>query len=75
MKTISNEKPVIAEAELISVRKVAELLGCSSRHIYRLCDAGKMPRPIKLGTLVKWRRSELVKWLDSNCPAVSADTE
>lgn len=55
---------------LLDVRAVAALLGCSVRHCYRLADAGRMPRPIKLGQLVRWRRAELLRWLDDGCPAV-----
>lgn len=55
--------------ELLDVNAVAKLLGgCSHRHIYRLSDAGRMPCPIKLGRLVRWRRSELVDWIDHGCP-------
>ena len=57
-------------AELLDVKDVARLLGgCSTRHVYRLADAGRMPCPIKLGTLVRWRRSELQAWIDSGCPS------
>lgn len=57
-------------AELLDVKGVAELLRCSPRHCYRLADVGKMPRPLKLGSLVRWRRAELLDWLNAGCPAV-----
>ncbi len=58
-------------AELLDVRAVAALLGgCSTRHVYRLTDAGRMPRPVKLGALVRWRRAELSDWLSAGCPPV-----
>jgi excisionase family DNA binding protein len=56
-------------AELLDVASVAELCGCSSRTVRRLSDAGKMPRPVKLGSLVRWRRSELQAWIDAGCPS------
>lgn len=60
-------------AELLSVRDVAAMLGgCSVRHIYRLADAGRMPRPLKLGGLARWRRAELMDWLAAGCPPVRA---
>ncbi len=56
-------------AELLDVRAVSELLGsCSIRHVYRLADAGRMPRPVKLGSLVRWRRRELEAWISAGCP-------
>ena len=57
-------------AELLDVRAVAALLGCSARHIYRLADAGRMPRPVKLGQLVRWRRGELEQWVADGCRPV-----
>ena len=57
-------------AKLLDVQAVAEMLGCSTRHIYRLADAGKMPRPVKLGALVRWNRASLQSWLDQGCPSV-----
>ena len=62
-------QPVVS-AELLTVGNVAELLGCSRRHVYRMSDAGRMPRPVKLGQLVRWRRTELYEWLSAGCPSV-----
>jgi excisionase family DNA binding protein len=57
-------------AQLLDVRAVAALLDCSARHIYRLADAGRMPAPVRLGSLVRWRRAELLDWIADGCPPV-----
>ena len=49
--------------EMMTVADVGGLLRCSTRHVYRLCDQGAMPRPIKLGNLNRWRRIDLENWL------------
>ena len=56
-------------AQLLDVRAVAQLLDCSPRHVYRLSDAGRMPAPVRLGALVRWRRQDLDAWLAAGCPA------
>ena len=56
--------------ELVDVETVARVLGCSTRTVYRLADSGKMPRPVKLGQLVRWPRTELERWIADGCPAV-----
>ena len=61
-------------AKLLDVKAVAQLLNCSSRHVYRLSDAGKMPRPVKLGTLIRWNRAEIDDWIAAGCPAVRTIT-
>lgn len=60
------------ERRLLDVRAVAAILGCSWRTIYRLADAGKMPRPVKLGHLVRWDAVALDEWIAAGCPSVRA---
>lgn len=55
--------------ELLPIGEVARLLGCSPRHVWRLADSDRMPRPVKLGAASRWRRAELLRWLDAGCPA------
>ena len=68
--------PLIAGAEpaqaaaLLDVQAVAAMLDCSTRHAYRLADAGRMPRPIKLGALVRWRRTEIEEWIAGGCKSI-----
>jgi excisionase family DNA binding protein len=59
--------PELPAAQLLDVRAVAALLDCSARHVYRLCDGGKMPPPIRLGVLVRWRRQDIEAWLSGGC--------
>jgi len=62
--------------ELLDVKGVAELLGgCSPRHVRRLADSGRMPRPIRLGRLVRWSRAELICWLDGGCQSVRPEKD
>ena len=55
---------------LLSVESVASMLDVSKRHIYRLSDAGKMPRPIKLGGAVRWDGTAISDWIAAGCPPV-----
>ncbi len=64
---MANTLPVKKSA-LLDVANVAQLLCCSVRHVYRLADAGKMPRPLKLGGANRWRRDELEEWILNGCP-------
>ncbi len=71
-------KPLNADAitdghrrAMLSVDDIATTyLGCSTRHVYRLADSGRMPRPIKLGTLVRWPRAVIEQWIADGCPNV-----
>lgn len=57
-------------AELLDVRAVADMLGASTRHVYRMADAGKMPAPVKLGALVRWPRRIVLDWIAAGCPSI-----
>jgi len=59
-------------AQLLDVQTVAEMLDCSQRHVYRLSDSGRMPAPVKLGSLVRWSASSIREWIDQGCPSVRA---
>lgn len=66
----SEPRPAVP-AELLGIRDVCALLGgCSARSVYRLCDAGKMPRGLKLNGMRRWRKAELMEWLAAGCPPV-----
>jgi excisionase family DNA binding protein len=54
---------------LITVHDVAALLTCSARHVWRLADAGKMPRPYKIGALCRWDRTTVERWVAEGCPS------
>lgn len=47
---------------------LAQGLGVSVRHIRRLNAAGKLPRPVRLGRLVRWAADEIRDWLAAGCP-------
>jgi excisionase family DNA binding protein len=65
--------PLPVEAALLDVKAVAALLGCSTRHVYRLTDAGRMPAPVRLGALIRWRRAEIEEWIAAGCPSMQGD--
>ena len=58
-------------ARLLDVGAVAALLGVSTRHVYRLADGGRMPRPLKLGGARRWDRAAIDDWIRSGCPTTS----
>lgn len=55
-------------AELLDVEQFAELLSCSTRTVRRMADSGACPRPVKILSLVRWRRVDIDQWLAAGCP-------
>lgn len=63
-----NNKEKYSELLLLTVKQVADLLGFSRAHIYRLLSEGCMPEPIHLGKLSRWNKKEVFDWVDAGCP-------
>ena len=61
--------PAESTAKLLDVEAVADMLGCSTRHVYRLSDAGRMPRHLKLGSLARWSQESIEEWIRNGCPS------
>jgi excisionase family DNA binding protein len=59
----------VAEALMLDTQDVAKLMKCSDRHITNLRHEGRIPPPVKLGTLVRWPRHTIVDWINAGCPA------
>jgi excisionase family DNA binding protein len=63
------ETATCEQAAMLDVQAVARLLNCSARHVYRLADMGRLPRPVKLGALVRWNRVTVEQWIADGCPS------
>lgn len=61
-----NDQPI--DPLMLTVDGVASLLACSPRTVYRLADSGRMPPPVRLGSLVRWSRQAIDAWVVAGCP-------
>ena len=53
---------------LIDIDDFAKILACSTRHVRRLVDRGRIPQPVKLGALLRWVKTDVDKWIAAGCP-------
>ena len=59
---------------LLDIAMVAEMLSVSPRTVRRMADAGKMPKPLRLGgKLIRWRPDEIAEWISDGCPNMIQD--
>jgi len=52
---------------LLDVKTVAELLGCSARQVWKLRASGRLPEAVRLGRSVKWRQSDVQRFIECGC--------
>ena len=55
-------------ATLLTISQVAAALNCSTKTVYRLADAGKMPPACRIGDLVRWSSEAIDAWIAKGCP-------
>lgn len=58
----------VEQSELLKTDEVADMCKVSPETIRRLADAGAMPRPVRLGRSVRFRRKEILNWIEKGCP-------
>jgi len=69
----TSETRSVAEASgksqpaLLDRHGVARLLNVSRSFVQKLHDTGRLPSPVRLGRAVRWRRDELIAWIDAGC--------
>lgn len=64
----------MTDPEFLTKRQVAEMLQCSTRQVEILTSKGRLAKPIYLGERSpRWRRSELLAWLDAQSAGESGD--
>lgn len=61
MEAKSSKATVILDGErrLFSAREVAALFQCGSTTVWRWTKEGKIPKPIRIGGLTRWKLDEL----------------
>jgi excisionase family DNA binding protein len=62
-------RSTLSGAALLTVDDVAALLNVSTRTVRRMADSGAMPRPVKLASLIRWRRDDIDAWVAAGCPS------
>ena len=58
--------------DLLDARAVARRLACGTRSVWRWADAGRMPRPVRLGRLRRWRTADIDAWVKNGCRPLEA---
>jgi predicted DNA-binding transcriptional regulator AlpA len=59
------------EPVMITARQLAVLMQVSTRQVWRMLSAGKVPQPIRVGGIVRWRMAEIENWIALGCPGQS----
>jgi len=56
--------PIPLSPELLTVEQVAELLGVSSRLVWKLAKEGELAPPVRIRSCTRWRRADVMRYID-----------
>lgn len=60
------------DSRLLTAGDLARRLRISIRQTRKLKAEGSLPNPIRLGRSIRWRASEIAKWIEVGCPDCKA---
>lgn len=54
---------------LITAKQLSDILGLSTRQIFRLDSSGKIPAAKRIGGAVRWSANEIYQWIEAGTPS------
>jgi len=57
---------------MMTADELAETLCISKRQIWRLKAKGDIPKPVTIASSVRWRRQDILAWIEAGCPSRSS---
>ena len=68
---MSRTEDVDVERLFVTARQLAIMLQVSKRTLWRLRSAGKIPRPMRVGGVVRWKLDDILQWMAAGCPKMA----
>jgi excisionase family DNA binding protein len=70
MATTNNKQQADQQPAALTAnaKQAAAMLNVSVRQVWRLHTTGRLPRAIRLGHCVRWRKAELEAFVEAGCP-------
>lgn len=56
---------------MLTHRQLAAMLCVSERTLYRRRAAGEVPRPVRIGGVVRWPLDVIESWISRGCPPIA----
>lgn len=65
---MTNTQQTNQNCQLLSAKALARILSTSVRTIWRYAGSGRLPANLKIAGSVRWRQSDIEKWVKMGCP-------
>ena len=61
--------------KLLTTAEAARLLAVGERSLWRYSRSGAAPAPVRINNAVRYRRQEILNWIEAGCPKVNGNTK
>jgi predicted DNA-binding transcriptional regulator AlpA len=68
MSSVEHIQASSVEPVLVTARQLASMLQVSTRTLWRMRSAARLPAPVRLGGSVRWRLDDVTSWIEKGCP-------
>lgn len=68
MSTVEKVDADGVEPVVVTARQLAIMLQVSKRTLFRMRSAGRLPAPLRVGGVVRWRLADVRNWIADGCP-------
>ncbi|WP_459557406.1 helix-turn-helix transcriptional regulator [Lacunimicrobium album] len=58
----------VQELRMIDAEALAKILNVDVKSVRRMSDDGRLPSPVRLGRMCRWREDVITKWVEDGCP-------
>jgi len=60
----------VIEPLVVTAKQLAIMLQVSKRTLFRMRSAGRLPSPMRVGGIVRWRLEDVQNWISAGCPEI-----
>jgi len=64
----TNPNPTTVPTHLLDVGDLADMLKIHRRTVWRWAAAGRLPQPVTIGRVRRWRKDRIARLIADNCP-------
>jgi len=70
MKSENSHNLERSPALLLKAEEVGKLLGIHRASVWAKSEKGEIPSPVRFGRCTRWRRQEILDWIEVGCPTM-----
>lgn len=64
----TSKAKTLQAVQLLNSADLMAMLNIGKSAFYQMKSEGRLPKPVKIGTIQRWRLADIERWLNAGCP-------